>query len=320
MPETLMRPVWSALFWTVPPLFAIQVCVLAWLLWRGVFRWRPHAVGAGRFQRWCLGIGAFLAPIVMLIESAAVSAGYQGERGGHWFFHMHSGWAGLALVPVFAAGSIGAALALSRGTYRHSTTWLVVLLTLAAICAWYTYATAFLGMGDDKSIDLDFTAVIPAVAGTNYALLALDAWRHRERKPADALALVTWFVALGVSLAAKIPLAQRLYDSLPESRPDGYGDCFVVSAAARGHPAWVGSRLDPRLGRAVNRQLETLWAFENALAERCPRWHRVLRRLYNGAGPVVARYIRCALVADVVYLLLKPVEWLALMLLVVLRR
>ncbi len=305
----------NSLLWGTPFAFVLQLGAALYLLVHLARRQRQRELGTRRRSRFLLYLGVFLAPVFMLILSTAVGAGYQGERGGSWFFHIQSGAAGLVLVPVYAAGSLSAAIALARGRHYRSGVNFIILISLAAICAWYAYATAFLGMGDDHSFDMAVTAIVPALAGFNYGLYAVEIRRRGMLETTQPLMLYAWFTALGISLLAKIPLARRIYSALPPERPDGYGDCFVVSAAARGHKAFVGSHFDAAAGMMVNRQLVTLWQFERALQLRWPRTHRLLRWLYDSIGPRLATCFRSPLAADVAYLLLKPLEWLAAFLL-----
>ncbi len=310
-----LKLLYLGLFWVTPVALLLQLGAFLLLLWCVGLRWRPDALGTRAFGRWLAVAGIYVAPILMLLLSTGFEGGYQGERGGHWFYHTHSGLAGLMLVPVFAAGSIRAAVALANRTYTTSGLDFVILVTLIAICGWYAYATAFLGMADDLSGDMSMTAVVPALAAINYGLVAVDIWRHDRLQAVSVAGLYVWFSALAVSLLARVPFAKRFYDALPTESPRGYGDCFVVSAAAMGHPRFVGSSADPQSGRRVNGQLLRLWALEQRLASSRPVAHRCLRRCYDIVGPVMARRIRSPYVADAVYVALKPLEWLALWLL-----
>ncbi len=308
--DTLLWKFWAGLFFSTPVLLLLQLAALGVLLWRVAIHWRPRQLGVRSAERWTLLLGAALAPVLMLLASAPLSGGYQGERGG-WFFHIHSGLAALALVPVYAVGSFLVGRGIVRTDYRlQSGIHIVVLHTLLWICCWYAFATAALGMSDDRSQDMSAAAIVPAAAAINYALLLLDVYRHDQWQPTPLLKLWIWFSALALSLLAKIPLAMRLYDTLPPERPDGYGDCFVVSAAARGHAGVVGSHFDPQLGRTVNLQWHSLRAFENHLMAAHPQVHGYLRSAYNRVGPAVAARIRSPYAADLVYCLLKPAEWL----------
>lgn len=87
-------------------------------------------------------------------------------------------------------------------------------------------------------------------------------------------------------------------------------DCFVVSAAAKGHPKLVKSWIHPNIGKPVNRQWYTFKHFETLISVYFPKIHHILRYVYNRVGPFVAKRIHYTWQADLIYLLLKPLEWL----------
>ena len=96
--------------------------------------------------------------------------------------------------------------------------------------------------------------------------------------------------------------------------PDEPPDCFVVTAASRGHASIVGPFTTiTRGGRArrANAQLITLWRFEELWRQSAPRSHRFFRRVYNVLGPRAAKLIRSRVAGDVAYILIRPVELLA---------
>ncbi len=62
----------------------------------------------------------------------------------------------------------------------------------------------------------------------------------------------------------------------------------------------------------VNRQLQIANAFEQILEERCPRLHRCVRSNYDRYGYPISKHIRKAWQADLIYLIMKPAEWLFL--------
>ncbi len=100
------------------------------------------------------------------------------------------------------------------------------------------------------------------------------------------------------------------YEKLPENAPD----CFVVTAAGRGHRGLVGPFTEFSHGGrrlAANRQLITFWTLEDRWRVRSPGSHRLFRRAYNRLGPHLARRIRSPWLADAVWLALKPLELLA---------
>lgn len=307
----VVQDILRVLVFSTPVFLLAQLIALIILIRRVAFCRDDRELAVRRFARWSLLLGVAVAPVVMLMVSTASAGGYQGERGG-WFYHQHSGLAGSAMVPVYLAGSIivGRGI-LNDGYRRHSATHLSVLTTLMVICWWYAFATAFLKMGDDFSSDMSATAWIPALAAVNYGLLITHTRRHGEIDSVFNRAIGAWFGALALTLIARVPLAMRIYDALPPEAPAGYGDCFVAGAATRGHRGFVGSRYDARLDRTVNQQWRTLRAFENLLQHRRPGLHGRLRNRYNRIGPVVAAWIRSPLAADIAYVALKPVEWLA---------
>ena len=65
----------------------------------------------------------------------------------------------------------------------------------------------------------------------------------------------------------------------------------------------------------VNRQLCIANAFEQVLEERTPRFHQAVRHFYDTYGFPVARLIKNRYVADLVYFLMKPLEWIFLIVL-----
>jgi hypothetical protein len=90
---------------------------------------------------------------------------------------------------------------------------------------------------------------------------------------------------------------------------------YLCTVAAGGHRRLVRpERRGIRHGHevVVNRQLCVANAFEDVLTERLPRTHRAVRGLYDRCGLPVARHVTTAWRADVVYLVMKPAEWLFL--------
>lgn len=92
-----------------------------------------------------------------------------------------------------------------------------------------------------------------------------------------------------------------------------YDEHYLCTVAAQGHPAVVKPiRKGVRHGHevTVNRQLMVANAFEQVLEERAPRTHRIIRGAYDRYGFPVARLITTRWAADVMWLLMKPLEWL----------
>ncbi len=128
--------------------------------------------------------------------------------------------------------------------------------------------------------------------------------------------VVAWGSAVTAWLAAttgSIILMLNKYSQLPVTRPN---DCFVCSAAAYGHKKIVLSQPVVIMGQVhmINQQLRRLKFLEIALIAAFPLLHRIIRVFYNRVGPIVARPARGSRwYADICYLSLKPVEWLAIL-------
>jgi len=137
-----------------------------------------------------------------------------------------------------------------------------------------------------------------------YSMLYVRAVRE------SGLGAKTYIIALLGSLPLwwlSVILSKKHYVSLPDNPPS----CFIVTSALGGHEGLVGPfSLISRDGvvRIANQQLLTFWQFEAIWQDRSPGSHRTFRRIYNRIGPIVAHRIKTTFAADVVYLLIKPFE------------
>ena len=169
-------------------------------------------------------------------------------------------------------------------------------------------------------IGLPNAAVLSLICSTPWAVAAYGSaavWLVRQRKTpylrftlAQLLAAVTWLSVNFALWRTAFQLMLVKYASLPLQPPH---DCFVCSAAARGH-RWI-VRSEPYLcddGKVyvANDQLRTLKAFELMIAVLSPALHRAMRRGYNRVGPLLAAALSHPLAADAAYFTLKPLEWL----------
>ena len=98
--------------------------------------------------------------------------------------------------------------------------------------------------------------------------------------------------------------------SPPPVEPDGH---YLCTVSAGGHkklvkPIRQGERHGHRV--IVNRQLCIANAFEQVIEEKTPHFHKAVRSFYDKYGFPVAKLIRTPLAADCVYIIMKPLEWL----------
>lgn len=95
--------------------------------------------------------------------------------------------------------------------------------------------------------------------------------------------------------------------------PIAYGGHYLCTVAAGGHKKVVKPlRYGKRLGDTiiVNRQLLIANAFEDLIAEKMPKFHRTVRGFYDKHGYPVSQLITTPTRADIVYILMKPLEYI----------
>ena len=215
-------------------------------------------------------------------------------------FHRRFGskwmYIGIALFSICAAG-IGVALSSPRDVVNVTAAPFVVIFFVSLLCGTYWFLAAFVFVAFD---------------------IRRENWDRGQFRVSPILVL---FPGLGAYLAAcraALDMAWQEYQKLPTSPP---GNCYIATAAARGHPAVVQSQVvrlsDGRL-LIINRQLQTLKCGEIALRTLCPNIHRMMRRSYDRWGPRLAHGLARPLLADMAYFLLKPCEWLTALALTVL--
>jgi hypothetical protein len=177
------------------------------------------------------------------------------------------------------------------GTFTGATIALVCLV-FGLIC--------FLPEGD---VFAQLWLLVPLYVAVWYSVRA---WQLIKVSPYGARNYV-WTLAGSLPLwLASVWWSYRTYQSLPE-----VDNCFVVTAAGRGHEPFVGPfREITRHGHKLraNQQLITFWRLEALWQSRAPRSHAGFRRIYNRIGPVLARRINSPWRADAVCATLKPLE------------
>ena len=250
----------------------------------------------------CTGIHSVC---MMMLATVAFPPGWKGDKGQDWIYYVLDAPAGYTLWPVYWIGVLSFIAAILNPNYAiRSRLNLVMIVTLAGISAWYSIAALFFKFCPP------LLAFVPGIVCLEYSLYARLIVRHGKFEGIGTTAfftlLSTWVTVVLAAIAAKIPLAMDFYEQLPNQAPN----CFIVTAASRGH-WWLVRTWRDDSGCTVNRQLMTFWQFEATLAAKAPRSHRVLRAVYNEFAPTVARCIIFPWMADIVYLLLKPVEWMA---------
>ncbi len=117
-----------------------------------------------------------------------------------------------------------------------------------------------------------------------------------------------WLGCYGLAWVESVRRMSEAYAALPTTPPE----CYVTTAAARGHRRVVGSASVPLAGGGsfhANEQLRRFKLAELVLLAALPGGHRSIRRVYDRIGRQAAGWIRSPIAADFAYLALKPLEW-----------
>lgn len=144
------------------------------------------------------------------------------------------------------------------------------------------------------------------------ALLSYRLIKNYEFSPQNrivhGLGITAWLLSYVVTWRIAILKTLEVYASLPETPPE----CYIATAAAKGHPQFVKSEsvlITNGQIMSVNAQLRNLKYAELALMAICPRTHIFLRKIYDVVGKALAQKIMHPVLADISYLALKPLEW-----------
>ena len=130
------------------------------------------------------------------------------------------------------------------------------------------------------------------------------------------------FVLLGQGLDAPFKAftdtADWTFSKQTPPPPLEYDGHYLCTVAAGGHrkvvkPIRLGTRRNETI--VVNRQLCIANAFEELIQEKMPRFHRRIRHMYDTYGYPLSKKITTPTRADFIYIMMKPLEWLFLIVL-----
>lgn len=151
-------------------------------------------------------------------------------------------------------------------------------------------------------------------AVTSYATMTFILLRHQEDVRfrytlSQLLGMTTWFAGFFAAWRVSYLIVLQEYSKLPTTAPE----CYICTAAARGHKHWVSSEeCITENGEVfrVNNQMRCFKAFELLILTINPKFHRVCRKTYDTIGPPLADFLKNSIFADLTYSTLKPAEWL----------
>ena len=132
-----------------------------------------------------------------------------------------------------------------------------------------------------------------------------------------ALVLIVLYILLGQGpdgiIKAFTMTADWTFSTQIPPPPIDYEGHYLCTVAAGGHKKVVKPvRYGKRRGETivVNRQLLASNAFEDMIMERTPKFHKAVRSFYDKHGYPISRHITTQTRADIVYIVMKPLEWL----------
>lgn len=232
----------------------------------------------------------------------------------------------LVIVAGMAAMYLSAAESILWGIQICKSPEYLILLLLPFNCIVITAKTVIYKVSEWKKIPRQTYKIdrIPFLRGCNRLLMKSERW-------SIAALLLMWPIA-GVLIALLTLLGQAPdavikawtetsdWNLSAKTAPPNiyYDEHYLCTAAAGGHrkivrPVRSGVRHGHRV--TVNRQLCIANAFEQVLEEKTPRFHRAVRGFYDRYGFPIAKMIRSPFAADVVYIMMKPLEYLFLIVL-----
>jgi len=294
-PRYQAEPRWKALLTLIPdpfiswpffPLLAYAMASAAAVIAL------PRRAGRHHWVRFGLLTGIVLAMQYIAIYAVAFDA------AAPFIGYFAGTFAGLAILTSLAR--------LIPARYRTLTVACVIVFPLALLSLLFGWRRVALGY-------LFVLALAPAITCFTFVALT-DVSRHTQApmsppsRRARRIWIVSWLAAWAAAWKGSLTLAAAKYATLPTEAPD----CYIATAAARGHARFVGAEMaltSTGMTFRANAQLRRLKRFEILLRLVAPAIHRGLRAAYDFVGPPLARRLRHPLAADVAYLLLKPAEW-----------
>ncbi len=269
----------------------------------------PAAFGERSWKRFATTffVSAFgvMLPLFIFLFSAALVPDWKGGCRHGWLDCFHQGK--LALTPL-VLWATAALYAVEVSRTKPPTRWIRLALFVGATVAGMCFLYGLLSIGGSAGTML-LWLLVPFYVTVWHAIRAYQLMAVSQFKP----------VTYALTFCGSMPFwiggliwSRRIYESLPNNPPN----CFVVTAASRGHRKFVGPfyRIK-RHGRtrAANQQLLTLWQLEALWSARAPRSHASFRFAYDRLGPGIARRLTSTWAADAAYVALQPAEFLARM-------
>lgn len=246
-------------------------------------------------------------PLLVYFASGFLTPDWKGDCPHGWVDCFILGKLALAPLVLLATAALYRLEILRGQRPQNPGRLMVCAVFLGAITATVCFVFGVVSLGW-QSLGWQKWLLVPGYMAVWYSV------RARQLMRAAGLGFGNYFWAVVGSLPFWIASAlwsKSIYSSLPDKAPD---NCFIVTAAGRGHRRLVGPFFDVEHGgRRVqaNNQLITFWKLEKSWREKAPFSHKQFRRVYNLLGPCAAATLRSPWLADLAFIALIPIECIA---------
>lgn len=162
------------------------------------------------------------------------------------------------------------------------------------------YDNKFLNKCNEILYDIDTWPIIAIIFSIPLTVILICILVLIGQRPDEAIK--AFLETSDWNLSAKISPPSVTYDAH-----------YLCTVSLKGHKKLVKpTRMGIRRGEkiVVNRQLCVANAFENLIEEKTPKFHHFIRHLYDKYGFPLSKHIKTKAQADIIYILMKPLEWL----------
>jgi len=227
-----------------------------------------------------LSTAGIIVPLLTFVFSMFLIPEWKGGCRHEWLDCFHVGKWALAPLVLWACAAFYAIQILR--TKHPQRTWIVLGIFSGAVVSIICF---IIGMFIHLTKEWNFFLFIPCYVAVWYSILCIKSTRRSNT------GILPYIITLAGSIplwAACVYLSKKQYLALPDNPPD----CFVVTAALRGHQTVVGPLVSVNRyneERTANHQLITFWNFESLWQKRSPRTQR-MRRLFELRQIAIALY------------------------------
>jgi uncharacterized membrane protein len=258
--------------------------------------WRRFFIAA------VLSFFGMVLPLLVFTASIMLGPEWKGDCRHGWIDCFYVGKLALLPLVLWATASLYA-VEIYR-TSNRTQPWIVLGVLTGAITSTFCVGMVVFIM-PDMPRELMLAWLVPLYISLWYMIRA---WQLLKTAGTNLKSMGATLLGNAFFWIASVIWSRTIFTALPDLQPT---DCFIATAAMRGHSTVVGPCFRVRhhgKDRKANQQLLTLWQLEDFWRQRAPRSHARFRRFYNVMGPVVASCLTAPFLADLAYLAIKPVE------------